>query len=172
MKKCADIIKVTPRTVQFHKITHDAAARHQVECRSSFSLLSGSTLSKPRRPDGRRQQAILDCLVRMLGRDYTVVGAIRDGPRAVDAVAILKPDVVVMDISMPEICGLDIARLLQENPPAPPVVFVTVHDDPEFMAAAQAVGAAGYVVKSRMETELKPAIELALKGQRFVLPAL
>ena len=52
-----------------------------------------------------------------------------------------------------------------------PVVFVTVHEDPEFMEAAREAGAAGYVVKSTMETELKPALEQALKGQRFVLPA-
>ena len=115
-------------------------------------------------------QAILDCLVRLLGRDYTIVGAIRDGPRMLDAVAILKPDVVVMDISMPEMSGLELARLMRENPPTPPVVFVTVHEDTEFMEAAQAVGAAGYVVKSTMETELKPALQLALKGQRFVVP--
>jgi DNA-binding NarL/FixJ family response regulator len=115
-------------------------------------------------------QAILDCLVRLLGRDYTIVGAIRDGPRMLDAVAILRPDVVVMDISMPEMSGLELARLMQENPPAPPVVFVTVHEDTEFMEAAQAVGAAGYVVKSTMETELKPALQHALKGQRFVVP--
>jgi DNA-binding NarL/FixJ family response regulator len=114
-------------------------------------------------------QAILDCLVRLLGRNYTIVGAIRDGPRMLDAVAILKPDIVVMDISMPEMSGLELARLMQENPPTPPVVFVTVHEDPEFMEAAQAVGAAGYVVKSTMETELKPALELALRGQRFVV---
>ena len=99
-----------------------------------------------------------------------IVGAIRDGPRMLDAVAILKPDIVVMDISMPEMSGLELARLMQENPPAPPVVFVTVHEDTEFMEAAQAVGAAAYVVKSTMETELKPALELALKGQRFVVP--
>jgi DNA-binding NarL/FixJ family response regulator len=116
-------------------------------------------------------QAILDCLVKMLGRDYTIVGALQDGLRTPDAVAILKPDVVVMDISMPEVSGLEIARLLQQTPPAPPVVFVTVHEDPEFREAARGVGAAGYVVKSTMETELRPALEVALKGQRLVVPA-
>ena len=129
----------------------------------------GITLSNPRVLLVDDNQAILDCLVRLLGRDYTIVGAIRDGPRMLDAVAILKPDIVVMDISMPEMSGLELARLMQENPPTPPVVFVTVHEDPEFMEAAQAVGAAGYVVKSTMETELKPALELALRGQRFVV---
>ena len=113
-------------------------------------------------------QAILDYLARLLARDYAVVGAIRDGPRALDAAAILKPDVIVMDISMPEMSGLEVARWLHEHPPAPPVVFVTVHEDTEFMEAAQAVGAAGYVVKSRMETELKPALALALKGQGYI----
>lgn len=116
-------------------------------------------------------QAILDCLVKMLGRDYTIVGALQDGLRTPDAVAILKPDVVVMDISMPEVSGLEIVRLLQQTPPAPPVVFVTVHEDPEFREAARNVGAAGYVVKSTMETELRPALEVALKGQRLVVPA-
>ncbi len=131
----------------------------------------GSTLSKPRVLIVDDNQAVLDCLVKMLGRDYTIVGAIRDGPRTIDAVAILKPDLVVMDISMPEMSGLEVARLLRENPPAPPVVFVTVHEDPEFREAAQQVGAAGYVVKSTMETELKPALELALKRHRYVVPA-
>ena len=130
----------------------------------------GSTLSKPRVLLVDDNQAILDCLVKMLSQDYTIVGAIRDGPRMLDAVPLLQPDIVVMDISMPEMSGLELARVLQETPPAPPVVFVTVHDDPEFMEAAQQVGAAGYVVKSSMETELKPALELALKGQRFVVP--
>ena len=131
----------------------------------------GSTLSKPRVLLVDDNQAILDCLVKMLGRDYTIVGAIRDGPRMLDAVPILKPDVVVMDISMPEMSGLVLARLLKENPPAPPVVFITVHEDTEFREAARDVGAAGYVVKSTMETELKPALERALKGVGFVVPA-
>ena len=125
-------------------------------------------MSKPRALLVDDNQAILDCLVKMLGRDYEIIGAIRDGPRMLDAVAILKPDIVVMDISMPEMSGLELAQLMQRNPPAPPVVFVTVHDDTEFMEAAQAVGAAGYVVKSSMEKELKPALEAALKGHRFV----
>ena len=127
-------------------------------------------MSKPRALLVDDNQAILDCLVRILAREYTVVGAITDAPRVADAVAILKPDIVVMDISMPEMSGLDVARLLQATPPSPPIVFVTVHEDPEFMAVADAVGAAGYVVKSRMETELKPALEAALKGHRFVAP--
>jgi DNA-binding NarL/FixJ family response regulator len=129
-------------------------------------------LSKPRVLIVDDNQAILDCVGRILASDYEVVGAIRESSRVVDAVAILKPAALVMDISMPEMCGLDVARLLRKNAPAPPIVFVTVHEDPEFMEAAQAVGAAGYVVKSRMESELKPALELALKGQLFVLPVL
>ena len=127
-------------------------------------------MSKPRVLLVDDNQAILDYLVKMLGREYTIVGALRDGLRTLDAVAILKPDVLVMDISMPGVSGLEIARRLQDTPPAPPVVFVTVHEDQEFMEAAHAVGAAGYVVKSTMETELKPALELALKGHLFVVP--
>ena len=125
-------------------------------------------MSKPRILLVDDNQAVLDCLVRLLSNDYTIVGALCDGPRLIDAVAILKPDLLLMDISMPEISGLELARLVQDNPPAPPIVFVTVHEDPEFMKAAQDVGAAGYVVKSTMETELKPVLKLALQGQRFV----
>ena len=79
-------------------------------------MRSGSTLSKPRVLLVDDNQAILDCLVRMLGRDYTIVGAIRDGPRMLDAVAILKPDIVVMDISMPEMSGLELAAELRQLP--------------------------------------------------------
>ena len=100
-------------------------------------------MSKPRVLLVDDNQAILDCLVRMLGRDYTILGAMTDGRRMLDAVAILKPDLVVMDISMPEISGLELARLMQENPPAPPVVFASVHEDPEIMEAAREAGAAG-----------------------------
>ena len=131
----------------------------------------GSTLSKPRVLLVDDNQAILDYLVKMLGREYTIVGALQDGNRTLDAVAILKPDVIVMDISMPGISGLEIARRMHDTPPAPPVVFVTVHEDQEFMEAAHAVGAAAYVVKSTMETELKPALDMALKGQRFTVPS-
>ena len=114
--------------------------------------------------------AFLECLARMLSREYAIVGAIRDGQRAIDAVAILRPDVIVMDISMPKMSGLEVARRLLETPPRPPIVFVTVHEDREFMEAARAIGAAGYVVKSKTETDLKPTLELALSGALFELP--
>jgi len=129
-------------------------------------------LSKPKVLLVDDNPAFLECLARMLKRDFSVVGAIRDGPRAIDAVAILQPDVIVMDISMPEMSGLEVARRLLDTPPRPPVVFVTVHEDREFMEAAHAVGAAGYVVKARTESELRPTLTQALNGVLFELPAL
>ena len=129
-------------------------------------------MSKPRVLLVDDNPAFLECLAGMLNRDFHVVGTIRDASRAIDAVAILRPDLIVMDISMPEMSGLEVARRLLDTPPRPPVVFVTVHEDREFMEAAQSVGAAGYVVKSHTETELKPTLVQALKGGRFEVPAL
>ena len=109
--------------------------------------------------------AFLERALAILSRDYDVVAAVSDGLSAVDAAAVLLPDVVVLDISMPVLNGLDAAARLVGSAHAPRIVFLTMHEDPAFVEAARNVGASGYVLKRAMVADLLPAISLALHGQ-------
>jgi DNA-binding NarL/FixJ family response regulator len=80
----------------------------------------------------------------------------------------LKPDVIVSDISMPLLNGIEAADQLRESGCQSRIVFLTVHSDPDFVRGCLAAGALGYVVKSRMITELVPAVREALAGHIFI----
>ncbi|MBP1622742.1 MAG: Two component transcriptional regulator, LuxR family, partial [Acidobacteria bacterium] len=87
-----------------------------------------------------------------------LVGAISNGLDAVEAAIRECPDVVVMDISMPIMNGIEAADRLIRMRAGAKILFLTVHEDPEFVSAALATGAVGYVIKSHMATDLLPAI--------------
>lgn len=76
----------------------------------------------------------------------------------------------MIDISMPIICGIEAARMLKAKGSKAEIVFLTVHEDPDFVWAALDVGALGYVVKSRIASDLGTAIKLALTGGSFISP--
>jgi len=103
-------------------------------------------------------------VIELVSAEFDVVGAVSDGQAAVDAAAVLQPDLVVFDISMPVMSGLAAAAHLAESARPPRIVFLTVHEDPAFVDAARRVGAMGYVIKRRIGTDLVPAIRLALEG--------
>ena len=97
-----------------------------------------------------------------------IVGSVGDGQALLEAAAKLKPDVIILDISMPVLNGIEAAVKLKESGSTSRVVFLTVHADPDFIKACLATGALGYVFKERMERDLLPAIHEALKGRAFV----
>jgi DNA-binding NarL/FixJ family response regulator len=97
-----------------------------------------------------------------------VVGAVSDGPAALRAAESLRPEVIVLDISMPGMTGLEVASRLRASGSTAAVVFLTVHDDEEFVTAAKAAGGIGYVVKRRLGTDLLHAVEEARMGRAFV----
>jgi DNA-binding NarL/FixJ family response regulator len=109
--------------------------------------------------------AMLERVMSLVAAEFDVVGAVGDGQSVLDAVAVLQPDVVVLDISMPVMSGLAAAARLGESPHPPRVVFLTVHDDAAFVEAARGVGAMGYVTKRHLRTDLVPAIRLAIEGR-------
>ncbi len=113
-------------------------------------------------------KALLARVRRTLCEDFEVVATAEDGNQAVDAVVLLNPDVLVIDISMPVLDGLQAAKRLQKANCPTKVVFLTIHEDPDFVAAALSVGASGYVTKARLSTDLVPAIRAALQGRTFV----
>ena len=99
-----------------------------------------------------------------------VVGVATDGQAAVDAAAQLQPEVVVLDLSMPVLNGIEAAKRMLEAKTSTRVVFLTVEKDPDACRAALEAGAYGYVLKPRLATDLIPAIELAREGRRFASP--
>ena len=112
--------------------------------------------------------AILDHVSDMLKVDYEVVGIVADGNSVCSEAKTLKPDLIVLDISMGECSGIEIARRLQEQGYAGEIVFLTVHEDPDFVSAAIGAGGRGYVIKSRVNADLRPAVEAALLHRVFV----
>ena len=99
-----------------------------------------------------------------------VIGVVTDGQSAVDAAAQLLPDVLLLDISMPKLNGIQAARRVRESKASINIVFLTAHSDLETRAAAMETGACCYVLKPRLATDLIPAVEFAKDGRRFVSP--
>ena len=106
---------------------------------------------------------MLERVVSLVGAEFDVVGAVGDGQSVVDAVAVLQPDVVVLDISMPVMSGLKAAARLGESEHPPRIVFLTVHDDTAFVEAARAVGMGELRIAVRhvLPNTLAPLIVLA-----------
>jgi len=111
---------------------------------------------------------IRESVIDMLSPAFDVIGEAVDGQALVHAAIRLKPDVMVLDICMPVMTGIDAANLLKKMGVTAKIIFLTVHDDCDFVDAAFATGALGYVVKSRMNADLVSAIQEALTGHRFM----
>lgn len=99
---------------------------------------------------------------------FDVVALVSDGCAALETTLNLKPDLVVMDISMPGMSGIEVARELKRRGNNTTIVFLTLYEDSDITAACLAAGGLGYVVKIRMDTDLVPAINEALVGRIFV----
>jgi DNA-binding NarL/FixJ family response regulator len=113
---------------------------------------------------------IREKVMQQLDPEFEVVGAVEDGSALLSAASQMKPDVCVVDISMPIMSGIEAANQLRASGSTAKVVFLTVHEDPDFLEAALATGALAYVVKSRLATDLSPAIRAAMAGRLFVSP--
>ena len=104
----------------------------------------------------------------ILGDEFDIIEAAENGSQAVSAVLALNPDVFVTDISMPVLNGLQAARRILTTNSRVKIIFLTIHEDRDFIAAAFSAGATGYVTKRRLSTDLVFAIQEALKGHTFV----
>lgn len=107
----------------------------------------------------------------MLEPAFEVIGSVSNGHSLVDQAIQLEPDVIVTDISMPILNGIEAAQQLKNSSCASKIVFLSIHSDPDFVQACLSTGALGYVIKPRMAIELVHAIEEALAGRVFVSPA-
>jgi DNA-binding NarL/FixJ family response regulator len=113
---------------------------------------------------------ILRQTMQLLPERFEVVEALEDGSGLRATVDELDPDIIVLDITLPRVSGIDLARRLRAAGCKTRIVFLTVHADADYAREAFAVGALGYVIKPRLASDLLPALEAALAGERFVSP--
>jgi two-component system, NarL family, response regulator DegU len=108
----------------------------------------------------------------MTEHGFDVVGEASDGAEAVDMAGELSPDVILMDVTMPELDGVEATRLVKAANPAIRVIMLTMHADQEVLAAAIRSGASGYLVKDCSTEEIADAIRSAVSGETTLSPAL
>jgi DNA-binding NarL/FixJ family response regulator len=108
----------------------------------------------------------------LLGPMFQIVGKVSDGQALLDAALALKPDVILTDISMPVLNGIEAVDELHRSGCNSKIIFVTIHSDPDFVRSCLAVGAAGYIVKPRVALDLLHAIREVLAGNLFISPDL
>jgi two-component system response regulator NreC len=104
-------------------------------------------------------------------RDIEVVGEASDGREAVRLTAQLQPDVVVMDVSMPTLNGIEATRKIRRDHPKAQVLILTVHESEEYVARLLAAGANGYVIKRAASEELVSAIRVVFQGEAYLYPS-
>ena len=114
---------------------------------------------------------VKDGLVSLLKDSYEVVGAVVDGQRLLDEARRLRPDVIVTDVSMPGMSGLDVMARLKADGVDSKVIVLTMHNDAEMAAQALRAGASGFLLKQSAGEELVTAIEQVLQGRVYLTPA-
>ncbi len=112
----------------------------------------------------------LEGLENLLRSEFDLVGSVEDGLALVAAAMELRPDVVVADLSMPGLNGIEVIRRLKGAKLECKIILLTMHDDPEYAAEALQEGASGYVLKHSASSELVAAIRLAVEGQVYLTP--
>ena len=115
-------------------------------------------------------QAMLALTVDALANEFFVGGSVGDGCQLLAEAERLLPDVIVLDITMPRLDGIEAARQLRRSHRTARLVFLSVHKDADYARAALNAGGLGYVVKTRLASDLLPAIRAALADRRFVSP--
>ena len=131
----------------------------------------GGVLIRPRLLLAEDHIGMRERVVQMIESSFDVVGVVGDGRAFLEAASRMKPDVCVIDISLPGLSGIEAATQLRELGSTARLVFLTMHEDPDYLRAALAAGATAYVVKSRMASDLCRAIKEAMAGRMFISPS-
>lgn len=113
---------------------------------------------------------VAEGLKSLLATEFDLVSVVEDGPALIEAAKRLRPDVIVADIAMPKINGLESLEAIKKDNPGARVVFLTMHQDAAYARRALEAGALGFVVKHSAPAELMDAIRAALTGQTYVTP--
>jgi len=128
--------------------------------------------AKPRVLLAEDHAILLEAFKGLLSVSCDVVGAVSDGRALLEAAPKLRPDVIVLDVGMPNLNGIDACRLLHPKMPEVKFVFLTVNEDPDIAREAFRLGASGFLLKSSAASELFTAIQSAMAGKRYITPLL
>lgn len=131
-----------------------------------------SSTTRPRLLIADDHSVVAEALRSLLQKNYDVVGVVGDGRTLLTEASKLKPDLIVLDIGMPFLNGLDAAERLRLSIPGVKFVFLTMRNSPDLAAAALDLGAVGYVVKHSAASELMKAVSEVLQGRAYVTPKL
>jgi DNA-binding NarL/FixJ family response regulator len=107
-----------------------------------------------------------------LSKKFTIVGAVNNGEEAIREVVRLDPDILVLDITMPGLSGIQVTSHRRDSHVRTRILFLTIHEQTEYVAAAFLAGASGYVTKRRLGMDLAVAIHQVSQGQKFLSPTL
>lgn len=113
---------------------------------------------------------LLEAFRALLEPDFDVVGTVTDGRALLEEFSRLHPDVVLLDVAMPLLNGLDAGRQLKAQRRSVKLIYLTMNPDPDLAGEALRLGASGYVLKSSAAQELKQAIQEALRGRSYITP--
>jgi DNA-binding NarL/FixJ family response regulator len=116
-------------------------------------------------------QMMLDALKALLEPRYDVVGLVTDGRSLLEAAENLRPDIVVVDIAMPQLTGLEASRKLKRSMPGVKIIFITMNEDLYMVGEAFRAGASAFLLKRAAGLELSEAIERVLKGGTYITPS-
>ncbi len=128
------------------------------------------TAKRPRVVLADDHQMLREAFARLLESTCQIIGSVSNGRELLTASAELRPDVILLDISMPSLNGLDAARHLKRTMPEVKVIFLTVNEDPDLAAEAIREGASGYLLKNSAASELHRAIDEAMHGRTYITP--
>ena len=129
-------------------------------------------MNRPRILLADDHQLLLEAFQGLLEPEFEVVGTVTDGRALLAAAPRLQPDVIVVDISMPRLNGLEAARRLKQEAPQAKLIFVTMNQDINLAAEAFTLGASAFLLKNSAASELRKAVQLALRGKTYLTPLL
>ena len=147
-------------------IDWDVREPNPASCRASIAPIA------PRVLLADDQEEILLAIAAMLEEEFDIVGLAENGTQVLDLVLKRSPDVLVLDIFMPVMNGMETATSLRASGCPVKVLFLTVIDDSDFVQSAISMGALGYVLKPHLATDLIPAIRAVLQGRLYVSPCM
>ena len=128
-------------------------------------------MSRPRVLLADDHRMLIDALEKVLEPRCEVVGSVGDGRALVDAAGRLQPDIIVLDIGMPRLNGLDAARELKAKMPRVKLIFMTMHEDPYLVGEAFRAGGSAFLLKEAAASELTDAVDQVMKGGSYVTPS-
>lgn len=114
----------------------------------------------------------IESITALIASDYEIAGSVADGRALVEAALRLKPDLIVVDITMPLLSGIEAAHQIKTSLPGVKLLFVTMHSSSAYVTAAFEAGGTGYILKSAVLDELLNAVQSVLEGRIYISPGL